>query len=216
MLEDIYRKSRKSEIEAVLNHAPPDLDKMIRHVFERLASDPDVRREDLNELLCWVALSERPLLLGELDVALKLVPPVGEGVPTLEDDLRQLYASFFTLTRVDGKTTEDLQEQAEEDLIKKYEGHNGGKDGDLAESDDEDGPLENIFQSPPESTDVKFSHACIRDYLRREGVPADIGVGVDMDEGQKHLALTCLSVLCDKDHSTTYPAPNLQDYAAAN
>ena len=72
MLEDIVKKSRKADIRTALDQAPKDLTKMIRHVFERLAVDPDTNKDDLNEMLGWVAYAERPLLLGELSTILKL------------------------------------------------------------------------------------------------------------------------------------------------
>lgn len=78
MLDQIFNKSRPSDITMALNAAPRDLDKMIRHVFERIASDPDVDKADLNEILVWVTFAQERLTLGEMDAILKMRPPIGE------------------------------------------------------------------------------------------------------------------------------------------
>lgn len=178
MLEEISKKPRPSEIRAKLDDAPRDLAKMIRHVFERLAKDEDISKEDLNLMLGWVACAERPLVLGELDVNLKLRPPVGEGYPALEDDLRGQFASFFDLSRADGQTTEDLQRRAEQaSKVEQESYHEDEREGSTRGDDDDDEEFveEPVFQSDPKDTTIQFSHASIRDYLRREGLPADIG-----------------------------------------
>jgi hypothetical protein len=50
--------------------------------------------------------------MAELRTVLQLRPPLGEGVPDLEERLRGQFASFFTLSRRDGLTTEALLERA--------------------------------------------------------------------------------------------------------
>lgn len=78
MLDQIRNTSRPSDIVTALNAAPRELDKMLRHIFERVASDPDVDKPDFNEILRWVTCAQERLTLGEMDTILKLRPPVGE------------------------------------------------------------------------------------------------------------------------------------------
>lgn len=225
MLDQIYNKSRPSDIRAALKDAPRDLAKMIRHVFERLANDPNVEKDDLNEMLAWVTCAQRPLLLGELDVILKLRPPVGEGMPDLEDRLRGQFASFFTLTREDNLTTEGLQHRARQAIHSKQESHiqdgdDKDQDSQAANQSEDDFDAEEGFQSDFKTTIIQFSHASIKDYLVQEGKPdmrkwpADLGIGIEMNRAEQHIVKTCLSILCDKNHGTDFEAPNLSDYAA--
>lgn len=233
MMEQIRKDSRESHIMTALNEAPRELVKMIRHVFERLAGNPEVidQKEDLNDVLAWVTCAQRPLRLGELHVILKLRPPVGEGNRLLEQRLRGSFASFFTLTREDGSGTEedpangDLEQ--EESLVMDSEDMEQ-EDSALPDETEEDlDAKEARFeaeakQRQPElnSLIVNFSHASIRDYLVHEGTPGqrrwqdDLGVGIDMKMAQQHVVYTCLAVLCDPSHAETYGTPNLLAYAA--
>ena len=216
VLEEIWKLNRPSSIKAALKNAPQDLVKMIRRVFERLAADGDLDKDDLNLMLAWVACAERPLVLGELDIILKLRPPVGEGYGTgnaLENDLRGSFASFFNLTRQDSLTTEDLQNQASESKVEHHDHHEEGSSDMGSDENDADFAIESV-RSDPTTTVVQFSHASIRDYLKIHGRPADIGIGVDINDAQRLLATTCLSIIHDKDHSARYEKPNLADYAA--
>ncbi len=223
MLDQIYNKSRPSEIRAALDDAPQDLARMIRHVFKRLDDDPDVGKEDLNEMLVWVTCALRPLVLGELDVILKLRPPQGEGMLDLEDRLRGQFASFFTLTRDDGKITEDLIRDAKRGLLSGQETHGDEHEDhetnmEVNESDEELGADEG-FQSDFMTTVIQFSHASIRDYLVQEGKPdtrkwpSDLGIGIEINNAQYHIAQTCLSILSSATHTIEYKPPNLFDYA---
>lgn len=213
MLEEIRRKSRPSEVRAALRNAPQDLMKMIQHGFERLAADPGFNKDDFNEMLVWVACAERPLLLGELDLILKLRSPVKEAVLGLEADLRGRYASFFTLRRADGRTTEDLQWDADHSSKLEHEEHRQIKDG-LNERSDNEFDEEQGYQSKPASTTVEFSHASVRDYLRQEGMPAELGIGIEMKYTQLRIATICLSVIADDERWTRYGGLNLLNYAA--
>ena len=109
MLDQISDVSRPSDIRNTLKQAPQDLAKMIRHVFERLSGDPGVQKDDFNEILTWITFARTPLLLGQTDVILKLRGEFGEGMPDLEDRLRDQFSSFFILEREDKMTTESLQ-----------------------------------------------------------------------------------------------------------
>ena len=226
VFDQIQRKSRPLEITAALNNAPRDLSNMIRHVFERLSADPDVNKEDLNEMLAWVACAQRPLSLGQMDTVLKLRPPIGEGKPDLEESLRGQFSSFFTLKREDGKTTEELERlilvdkppsgklQDENRSISFHVPSEIDGSEDILETD-------KCFDSDFSSTTLGFSHASIRDYLLQEGRPEtrkwsanDTGVGIDFRHVQQHIVKTCLSILCNNDPEKDVDFSNLLPYAA--
>lgn len=216
MFHQINNKSRPSDISKALDNAPPKVSEMIRQAFERLSGDPDAGN-DLNEMLIWVTCARRPLLLGELDAIMKLIPPVGEGLPDLEELLRLKFASFFILEREDGLTTEDLQQHARHT-------HTDQKlptEGENVEDEDLDGDLNpsESFESDFGTTSVKFSHASIRDYLVQEGRPktrkySKIKVSIDMARAEQHIATTCLSVLCSSGFKTDEEVASLVKYAA--
>lgn len=226
MLDQIYDMSRPSDINDALNNAPRSLSKMIRHIFERLEEDlRGFRKDDFKEILSWVTCAQRPLKLAELRTVLQLRPPLGEGVPDLEERLRGQFASFFTLTRRDGLTTEALLERAgdqSEPNGKDFDTESGD-DGDTEksggdDSDDESeagteasdgGLLPEVEASDPYNSDfyttvIQFSHASIRDYLVRESNPAtrefsaDLGISINTIEAEKHLAITCLQILTEE------------------
>lgn len=216
MFDQINNKSRPSDISKALHNAPPDVFKMIRHVFERLSGDSDVG-DDLNEMLVWVTCAQRPLLLGEIDTIIKPSSPIGEALPDLEELLRLKFASFFILEREDKLTTEDLQQLAQHthaDKIVPTEEENMDEDDvdcDLNLSED--------FESDLETANVKFSHTSIRDYLVEEGRSEiskypQIKSGIDMAWAEQHISTTCLSALCGRELKTADKATSLAMYAA--
>lgn len=204
MVAELSKKSRPSAIRDALQQAPRGLTEMLRHVLSGVSAsvkDPQ-DAEDLNDLLQWVALAKRPLLLGELDAMLRLKSSEGEGVLNLEGKLRVQFASFFVLTREDALTTADLQslrrapnEEVEEDA---RAGAELNEDDGL---DDVDNETE--FSSNPTTTSVSFVHASISDFFRDpkqgkvsagEDAPA---IGVAMPEAALSVTKICLDVLID-------------------
>ena len=229
MLDQISDVSRPSDIRTALDQAPHDLAKMIRHVFERLAGDHSVQKDDFNEMLTWITFARTPLSLGQLDVILKLRGEFGEGMPDLEERLRDQFSSFFTLEREDQKTTESLQpaiqdtrheimshEQSSHQAGESHEAHQTVKD--LEEEDDDS----RSYDSDPKTTLLGFSHASIRDYLMQEGrptkrkYPVDLGIGIDVNKAEHHITATCLSILCDTEHESLFFDTNMLEYAADN
>ena len=95
IMDQIYRKARASEIFAAIDEAPPELDAMIRHVFEQLDSNADINKQDLNTMLTWVALAKRPLSIRELEFLLS--QPTGEQYMGLDKHLQGRFASIFKL-----------------------------------------------------------------------------------------------------------------------
>lgn len=230
MLDQISDVSRPSDIKNALEQAPQDLAKMIRHVFERLAGDPSVQKDDFNEMLTWITFARTPLLLGQMDVILKLRGEIGEGMPDLEDRLRGQFSSFFTLEREDNMTTESLQLQIQDIPNENisYEEHSSDQadeSHDMHQNVEELEEEDNAFQ--PYGSDFKttllgFSHASIRDYLVQEGRPAtrkypvDLGIGIDVNKAEHHITATCLSILCDTEHESLFFDNNMLGYAADN
>ena len=229
MLDQISSDSRPSDIRHKLEQAPRDLAEMIRHVFERLAGDPSVQKDDFNEMLMWITFARRPLLLGQMDVILKLRGEFGEGVPDLEQRLRDQYSSFFTLEREDKKTTESLQLSMQNMYHEKilHEEHSSDQAGESCdttpterENEKEDYPP--TYDSDPNTTLLGFSHASIRDYLVQEGrpttrkYPVDLGIGIDVNKAEHHITATCLSILCDTEHEFLISNDDILEYAADN
>lgn len=230
MLDQISDVSRPSDIRNKLEQAPHDLAKMIRHVFERLAGDPSVQRDDFNEMLTWITFARTPLLLGQMDVILKLRGEFGEGMPDLEDRLRDQFSSFFTLEREDNMTTQTLQ-PAIQDIrheIISHEEHSSGQAGEshdvhqtVEDLEDED-YISRPYDSDPKTTLLGFSHASIRDYLVQEGrpttrkYPVDLGIGIDVNKAEHHITATCLRILCDTEHESLFFDNNMLEYAADN
>ena len=230
MLDQISSDSRPSDIRRKLEQAPRDLEEMIRHVFERLAGDPSVQKDDFNEMLMWITFARKPLLLGQMDVILKLRGEVGEGVPDLEESLRDQFSSFFTLEREDKKTTESLQ-LAMQDMrheIILHEEHNNDRavepyDETQTVRDIEEEDYDSLtYDSDPNTTLLGFSHASIRDYLVQEGrpmtrkYPVDLGIGIDVNKAEHHITATCLSILCDTEHEFVICHDKILEYAVDN
>ena len=61
IMNQLYDKERISSVFEAIEDAPLQLEAMIEHVFERLTLNEDVDKEDLNEILVWVAYSKTPL-----------------------------------------------------------------------------------------------------------------------------------------------------------
>lgn len=148
-------------------------------------------------------------------------------MPDLEDRLRGQFASFFTLSRKDNLSTEQLQlrlrDERREKLLHK-ESHDTDNHAAFSspsdDLDDEDDEQDQSYESPFDSTYLEFSHASVRDFLLQEGKPetrkwpTDLGVGVGVNEAEHHITAILLDVLCDKKHDTTFAENNLSCYAA--
>jgi len=72
ILKDIEDKERVPAVLEAIEQSPPALDKLIEHVFEKLLKNEDVNKEDLQEMLIWVAFAKRPLRIAELYYILKI------------------------------------------------------------------------------------------------------------------------------------------------
>lgn len=72
IMDQIYDKERVNSVFEAIEDAPPQLEAMIAHVFEKLTVNEDVDKSDLNELLLWVSFAKRELWVSELYAVLKV------------------------------------------------------------------------------------------------------------------------------------------------
>lgn len=218
MLDQIAKKTRKSQVRTILQNAPKGLDEAIHHVLEDLARDPDIELDDLNELLRWVTISRRSMYLGELFVILMLSHEDHEPNELLEERLRGRFSSFFRLVRTDGLATEMLQERARQTLRHETEEHKDMDD----EHYDELLNQANVpsFGSDMSTTYVEFKDGGIRDFLFSKGHPPigksedSPGIGFETQEAEVKISITCLRILQNKEHLTEFRKTNLAGYAA--
>lgn len=235
ILAQIYEKERKSEILEALNNAPRELDGMIHHVFERLEKDPDVNHQDLNKVLAWVTCCRRPLLLGELDVILRL--PSGEANLALRDRLKGKLASILTLARLEGyeeivdePTSAVTERPPNTDFLSFDDLDDSAAVGDYVDDDDDtedDATAEKDEQVVPdarlqkefETTQVVFGHKRIKDYIVSSNFkfsPSNpLAIGVDVNKAEIEVTTTLLSILCD-GITKGFGQFDLHSYAAEN
>ena len=131
-----------------------------------------------------------------------------------EGELRKRYASFFTLTREDGRTTEDLQSDHlhRDDSLgdnddSRYIGNDPSMDNDLGE--------EMGIVSDPAATVVHLAHASIGDFFRRDAGGITAGVGVDIKKARISTVQTCLSFWSDEKIWKKWESSTLANYAAS-
>jgi hypothetical protein len=214
VLAEIAHKKVKTDIIRALKAVPTDLLEIIGHIFDRITKDPDIPQVHFIEMLLWIACAKQPLTLGELQELLNFMPRedsetdednVKNEWPDLETDLRTSFASFLTLTRADGETTETLQKKRVATPNRIYEEDDEkGSDHLIAnrkdleysdareEDDDPSRELQEEFKSNPDTTEIQFTHASIRDFLfRKEGLMLDY-VKVDQNQAHTHIAIGCL------------------------
>ena len=72
MLHELRKVTFVREIEDILNDLPAGLQKAYLRIFHRLTMEPRRRQEAACALFCWLACTERPLSLAELECALAL------------------------------------------------------------------------------------------------------------------------------------------------
>ncbi|KAF2709128.1 hypothetical protein K504DRAFT_408621, partial [Pleomassaria siparia CBS 279.74] len=113
LLLDIFKYQRnEDQLLKCLNEPPPGIETMITEVLKMYsavlkAGEP----EELNLVLAWLACAPRPLTLSEVDAVLMRMSGSGKRVFSLENRLRQEYASLVVLIRDDGVSTAELQPQ---------------------------------------------------------------------------------------------------------
>ncbi|PYH42438.1 uncharacterized protein BP01DRAFT_347003 [Aspergillus saccharolyticus JOP 1030-1] len=198
MLRELSRKTRASSMLESLTKAPKGLDEMLEHVLRGFSSKLEKEEaENLNTMLAWLACSDVPLTLRQLDFILQYDSLGGDGVFDLETMLRIQYASFFLVLREDGLTTADLQGTD----AAAYFLQGPASDAIISE-----------FQSNKDTTRVVFRHASIGEYLRNPGygkvsdVSSSMPVGVNIVEAQKHILTHCLRLFQEVSAENEDPA----------
>jgi hypothetical protein len=220
IMNQLYDKERVPSLFEAIEEAPPQLEIMIRRVLERLALNEDVNKDDLNEILVWVAYSKRPLAISELYTVLQ--QRTGKAYDALEGRLRGKFASLFKLSRIPG-----FEELPGEDAD--IDQDDGSLDFDLSSDEGEstclsggggpevskgaNEPVENEKVNSRTlinlySTDVRFTHASIRDFLVKEGESnttrehGSLGIGINTRTAELHLASTCIKNIFEWNPAT--------------
>lgn len=197
MLADLRTKSHPRSILNSLREYPPSVPDLLAKVVIGLSKtlSPE-QADDLTEILRWVTCAEETLTLGQVQsiLTLKLEYPPYD----LENSLRGIYSSFFTLDREDGMTTADLLEWRE----KRAQARETSPSQDML-ADDLD------FSSNLDQTDVVFFHASLGEFFRSEAStnispPDGQKIGFDENEALVHIASTCMRIFiqkgfCNKD-----------------
>lgn len=222
VLAEITHKKVKTDIALALKAVPTDLLEMIGRIFDRVTKHRDIPQDYLREMLLWIACAKRPLTLNELQQLIHFTPrergkassdagpgeseeKVNNDWPDLETDLRTTFASFLTLTRADGKTTETLQKERVASLNWKREDDDGqgsehvneneNEPGQSDISEEDGGPSSEFrgeFDSNQYTTEIQFTHASIRDFLFRKQSLMPGSVRIDKNQAHAHIAIGCL------------------------
>ncbi|KAJ5193094.1 hypothetical protein N7449_009236 [Penicillium cf. viridicatum] len=211
MLTELNGRTRASTMLESLHKAPKGLDAMLKHVLETFSSRlNEEEATDLNIILGWVACSDRPLILRELDEILAVELQTNDDKLGLEDALRTQYASLFVLNREDGLTTADL-------VSGERNGFTQPQDDRSVENSEASSEQEQEFNSNKFGTKVVFCHASIGDYLRNPGYGKvatgddSTPVGVDIVQMSVKALNICLSEIADGDGPL--PPSFVRDYA---
>lgn len=238
IMDQIHDKERASSVFEAIENAPPQLEGMIRRLFDRLAVKEDVDNDVLNEILLWVALTKRPLTVAELYAILQI--QTGHSYDALEDRLRGRFASIFKLTtlyKLEGGSRHFKADEKDDNEGALFEvdlfsdetdsglevfGRDSAKA--LSEWDINDelhgSSLNEESIGRFRSIDVRFSHASIRDFLVKErnldatcaGVQERSIFAVNRRTADIHLASKCIQRILQDDPSET--GCDIASYAA--
>lgn len=118
VIKNVLRCRTKEQIRKVVKAMPKGISAMLSEELQRLArelSASDTMSEDeegsqiqqLNIILSFVTIAQKPLTVEQLELILEII--LGEEVLNLEDDLRTVYSSLFSL-----RAPEDWEDRYEE------------------------------------------------------------------------------------------------------
>ncbi|KAF7879050.1 hypothetical protein EAF04_000250 [Stromatinia cepivora] len=188
MLVEVKGMNKSELIRESLAKPPQGLDDMFRRVVARLDVMGGFDKQDLNELIMWVACAKRDLLFGELDLVLKLRDLRQNGIVGLEDELKTRFGSFFSVMSAEAEM--EIEDEEDEDvasatgsettLANPVSGESSGSedefdadsehgtDLDGNESDRDEDENENDDDIPPNyfMATVKFGHASVDQHFR--------------------------------------------------
>lgn len=211
MLAEIENMNKPELILKTLAKPPSGLNDMFQRVITRLVFTGGFDKDDLNEIIMWVACAKRDLLLGELDLALKLRDLDQNGIVALDYELETRFGSFFSVSLVDFNMS-FVDDAKTNDESRNYdEGRSAIDNPNDASDDNEDDSTEPMHFL----ASVKFGHASVGQYFR--SAPFHEGIGLDINFAQAHVALTCLQFLTDnipKKSSNEWRQPDLSQYSA--
>ena len=225
----------------IFDRSPEGLDDMLLHVLDRFSTMDKVSIADLNTMLVWTTCAFRPLTLAELDFAISRASPKGR-INGLEEKIRGYYASFFTLHRADGKTTEqrrkeghiylgmlDDKDEPEIEILRPLSQEVGSEPSNVThkrgevdrrygfDMDDDFDIQTNVdLGSNPFTTTVSLSHASWRDFFHshmNSGTPST-EFGINIDRACFNVLDQCLDILCDKSAQDLAGQSKLRNYAA--
>ncbi|KAI1114479.1 hypothetical protein F5Y14DRAFT_451022 [Nemania sp. NC0429] len=107
MLAEIKDMNKPELIRKALAKPPVGLDDMFKRVITRLTAIGGFDKDDLNEIIMWISCAKRDLLLGELDLILKLRDLRQNGIVALDDELRTRFGSFFSISNAEDEVDDD-------------------------------------------------------------------------------------------------------------
>jgi hypothetical protein len=228
MLVEVKDMSKPELIRGSLTKPPRGLDDMFRRVVFRLDVMGGFDKQDLNELIMGVACAKRDLLLGELDLVLKLRDLRQNGIVGLEDELKTRLGSFFSVISAEVEMESEDEEDddaasvtASETILANsvFWESSGSEDEFDADSEHEDDLNGNESDHDEDENHenmatVKFGHASVGQHFRT--APFHRRVGMELNFAQAHIALTCLRFLTDnipKRKERPWREPNLFEYS---
>ena len=241
IMNQLYDKERVSAVFDSIDAAPPQLEAMIAHVFERLTSNEDINKDDLRELLSLVSFAKRPLRISEIYAALKA--RTGQAYDALESRLRGRFASLFRLIakrspKEPSDTNNEILQKAstteddtfdiddfpleENDVEKQGDTYAAGKtETQIKEFETEDG-LSRDAVIRFRCTEVRFAHASIRDFVVKSirsdltCSAASMGIAVDPRTTELHMVLLCLETVRESNLRRLEGELTLNSYAASH
>ncbi|KAH5327358.1 hypothetical protein HBI12_074650 [Parastagonospora nodorum] len=180
MLEILKWQTTENDIRDSLDTAPTGIDDMITEMLKVYSSMLKGREaEEFNTILAWLSCASRPLTLAEIDAALRRLSPSASPVLSLENKIRNTYATLIMLVRDDGQSTASIHAQV----------------ADMS------------LNSIPETTIVAFSHASIMEYFKRGAGKfakrrTSTPLGVAKKEAEFEMLQTCLEIFVEPGSGT--------------
>lgn len=201
IMKQISRKPAISDVLKSIEETPKELEHLIYQALERLVRSEDVDIDALNELLLWVCYSKRPLFLDELYAILTIHK--GQPYDALESNLEGKMSTIFKLHRTgEGQGIEAVKDEPEElnfdDLDLDDDLDTEDLDFTNSETLEPKTSLNEQTQKRFRTTEVRFSHASIRDFItgsNRSQTSLPSGLRIDLATLDLHIAEVCGQIL---------------------
>jgi hypothetical protein len=234
MIDEIKDMNKPELVLERLNRPPQGLADMFNRVVARLVNTAGFDKEDLNEILTWVACSKRDLCLGEVDLVLRLRDLKQNSVIWLEEELKTRFGSFFNVVNAaHGSTDNEGAELKASEVLdapgpipadgiratnesnNDLEVLNDGQSSESNGSEFDNGDFDDTVPSNFHTAVVRFSHASVGQHFRSEVI--NEGIGIDLNLARARILKTCLLFLTDnipKKNQNPWRSPNLLGYSA--